>query len=1477
MAEHINKLDIDKDNTIEVNELLDALKPWWFLSKEENIKIVATELKTLLKNAPISQTLLDSFEKILQDFSMQYDWKKWDVIYTTYQKLWGEKKFLNTMQPPLPSINKILHWSNSILISEQQKHLSLQFIQFDEKYSKASLDKIYNWVKNNDPNFSQKEAVIRKRFPEPWQEDYVKREVLSYALEQYWALLEQKIKSVAFNAGYKNWNQEDQENEIKNDQQLYEAFQRTISQFAAKNHRYEAVVQKVEIQQKRIDASMKKYGLTQEKITSITQAYSLEQQKLATNPTLKAAIQRINTVDFAMINQESIKHYFADVKYVQEQSKSKVLWMQEVQKFYADIKQYKLTVNEQQVYTTYINTMNSWFSDPMRNALANAPIYNPNKTPEELRYQRNLEKKLNPNGVKKMWTQERIQRYNTYMNAYVRESIHILTRDYEWLQKSIMWLYTNPENQNYLFKIKYDKQKVLEKQKGVDAIHVILKQSNPMLYQAGNLARGVWEGWWRGIWWIYKWLKTWYHMIAWTDKDNIKYDMQHIDQTANWFSWEQFQATSLNKSLVTSGNLTMSIDNTTNQVWQQIANMIMLLSWWWAAGKWFQALGVWAKLAPKLGLMTNAMGMQVGNYFDNAIQLWLNPKDAFWYALVQWWVSAGLELISPNSAFLGNFKIATWSLFAKANKQFVVQYMKNIWKEVWQEIIQEETQLLAEKWLNHIFNAGYNKNIFDTQLSFAEIYSTAILTGITTGIVSSKWKYNETKINQQTDAYIQFLQKNPAIKIQQVWYIDKLIVQHTTNTALVDFYRNVKIKLEYWWQSKLKNNESINYDAIYDVERYKYIYDYNPDFINPTIDETEKWFLMYIRNKQEAVFKEFRKKEDALFKKYGHDLAYYKALRVPIHQQYLKHSNSIRAKVYEKSWLPLDFKNPVGRWSYGQVFRFINEPSKLIKIWIIPKYETIDDIKKIIEAWKRLNNPRLWLLTEVIELWNWYYAQIMPDVSENHISQSLPDLSHEEAALQLYKDAQVLKKEGILLDRKVSTNFIRTSKWYSIIDVNTIPNNIRNKGDYYYLKETNQPDVPLIELVSQHTWVDLKKYIKTLQDENKNIKSATFNDWSFSSETAKFNDYFWKESRFWFDSKQAIDNSTFMDQFTVPASSEQLIQIRNKIQSVAKLYTDKTGKTLELTDEQIQTIIAAHLKPGELGKLTQAELRAKVELLATTIPDADVRRFLLEAGFCGMKEFAVKAVLWIKSRKERRTPMRAVLALNALIMLNSVDNAKTKILHKSIDVTQHMCASLEKQSHDIQSVEQWFTKKIEQSKEQFDEMVETYKSFLTKVKEYNDTRLGRWLNRMSNGVIDETIAKAEEWKYALENTQNIVWDVNSMMQEIKTRTDASLKIAENMKSALNNAHDITDLTLNILQIISLITLLYQVFYAYWLYHSKEWKAKEQQVMMKNMKIGIVASAISLLAFYGKINPEMQSWAIEVTQQLQTLDDMIQTK
>ncbi|HNG97839.1 MAG TPA: hypothetical protein PLW93_06195, partial [Candidatus Absconditabacterales bacterium] len=64
--------------------------------------------------------------------------------------------------------------------------------------------------------------------------------------------------------------------------------------------------------------------------------------------------------------------------------------------------------------------------------------------------------------------------------------------------------------------------------------------------------------------------------------------------------------------------------------------------------------------------------------------------------------------------------------------------------------------------------------------------------------------------------------------------------------------------------------------------------------------------------------------------------------------------------------------------------------------------------------------------------------------------------------------------------------------------------------------------------ISQNNMTVKNNNIELVVFDNKNIKSAIDNDGSFSPETAKFNDYFGKESRFGFDSKQARDHSTFM-------------------------------------------------------------------------------------------------------------------------------------------------------------------------------------------------------------------------------------------------------------------------------------------------------------------------------------------------------------
>ncbi len=55
----------------------------------------------------------------------------------------------------------------------------------------------------------------------------------------------------------------------------------------------------------------------------------------------------------------------------------------------------------------------------------------------------------------------------------------------------------------------------------------------------------------------------------------------------------------------------------------------------------------------------------------------------------------------------------------------------------------------------------------------------------------------------------------------------------------------------------------------------------------------------------------------------------------------------------------------------------------------------------------------------------------------------------------------------------------------------------------------------------------------------------------------------------------------------------------------------------DVSDAEQEAILAAHALPGAIGTLSSAELRAKVEALATAIPNADVRRLLIESAICG--------------------------------------------------------------------------------------------------------------------------------------------------------------------------------------------------------------------------------------------------------------------
>ncbi len=88
-----------KDNHIDIQELQDAIKPEWFLTKEENIKGVSVELNTSEKE-PIAKTLEDNLTKEINNILTKNTLTDADIkIIDLWVKLFGSNtEYANTKQ-----------------------------------------------------------------------------------------------------------------------------------------------------------------------------------------------------------------------------------------------------------------------------------------------------------------------------------------------------------------------------------------------------------------------------------------------------------------------------------------------------------------------------------------------------------------------------------------------------------------------------------------------------------------------------------------------------------------------------------------------------------------------------------------------------------------------------------------------------------------------------------------------------------------------------------------------------------------------------------------------------------------------------------------------------------------------------------------------------------------------------------------------------------------------------------------------------------------------------------------------------------------------------------------------------------------------------------------------------------------------------------------------------------------------------------
>lgn len=173
--------------------------------------------------------------------------------------------------------------------------------------------------------------------------------------------------------------------------------------------------------------------------------------------------------------------------------------------------------------------------------------------------------------------------------------------------------------------------------------------------------------------------------------------------------------------------------------------------------------------------------------------------------------------------------------------------------------------------------------------------------------------------------------------------------------------------------------------------------------------------------------------------------------------------------------------------------------------------------------------------------------------------------------------------------------------------ITDIPEELRQYIEVVYNKQENKSE----DIVKEKNRQELQIIEETEKTEPESNKRKIEN----SNE-----DYFdWQPHKYNVENmeKIAIENSKYMDNLLETINdwnmNEHLENLRKRIY---ELYNKVTWQELELTDEQLLSIIEAHKEEWILWKLTDKQLKAKRDILANKITDNKIIRFILEFGFC---------------------------------------------------------------------------------------------------------------------------------------------------------------------------------------------------------------------------------------------------------------------
>jgi len=356
-------------------------------------------------------------------------------------------------------------------------------------------------------------------------------------------------------------------------------------------------------------------------------------------------------------------------------------------------------------------------------------------------------------------TDESVAKYIKYIEktkkSWIIEQQKSLSIKYEKLQnieKNIQQVFTTAQKEKSFIFPEIQKKILLrnESQARTDKIRDNIKDFYPEAYTLANFVVGVWNWLSDAIIgaWTWLWLLI---MSAWKDEHEL---MAQKDRAEQWTNFLKIGQSSLQtEPPVKDGKWNLNFDNATAQLWWQVINMLILLSGAWSIWRWVSQLGakIWINIAQQVShrvwLFSYAMMTQLWSSFGEWLREWLTKWEARNYALIQSVVSSSLEMIAPNQMFFGTANIGRVikQLTTPQAKNLLIKwFIKNISKEMWEEILQESIQLIAERGINSITNQMYD-TMFEDSVTLADLTTTAVLTWLTTWMVSSKWSYDMAK------------------------------------------------------------------------------------------------------------------------------------------------------------------------------------------------------------------------------------------------------------------------------------------------------------------------------------------------------------------------------------------------------------------------------------------------------------------------------------------------------------------------------------------------------------------------------------------------------------------------------------------------------------------------------------------------------------------------------------------------------------